>query len=246
MGEGEKIRILNRDKEDSLPESHVGDGPLNRQLAEKVFHLSSVELEGDDPRGLLPLDGDRKEFFFGQRPLKEVDDDRTFLLDDLYQKGSFLKRGSGRPGAKKISLGIINLDRGDGILVDERLEAGGAQRFFTIDLVYPVKGFEKIFGNRFFHAVEMLGGLNRDEGLLNIPLEVLNEDGSLSFEEEMESLLSAVDFKEAVNDQNDENDSGENRKIDRREASAYSLAVAVSEQSASLPILPGVRFSWGS
>ena len=89
----------------------------------------------------------------------------------------------------------------------------------------------------------MLGGLERGKGFLNVFLEVLDEDSRFPFEQKIEPLFCPVNFKKAIDDQNDENDSGENRKVDRRETSGYPLSIP--EQSASLPILPVVRFFWG-
>jgi len=113
MGEDEKIRILNRDKEDPLPETEVGDGPLNRKLAEKLFHPFSVQLEGDDSRSPLPFDGDREKVSFGQRSLEKIDGDRMFLLKDISQKGPFFNERGRGPSPKKISLRIVEFDRGD-------------------------------------------------------------------------------------------------------------------------------------
>jgi hypothetical protein len=131
-------------------------------------------------------------------------------------------------------------------LIDERAEVGWGQWFFSIHLIHPVEDFKKIFGNRFFQAEKVLRGLKGSEIFLNILFEVLDEDNRFPFKQEIESFLSPVDFQKAVDDQNDENDSGENRKVDGGEASTDFLTITISKQSVSLPILPGARLSWGS
>ena len=103
--------------------------------------------------------------------------------------------------------------------------------------------FEEIFGNRFFHAEEGLGRLEGSERFNNIMFEMLDEDDGLPFEQEIESLLCPVDLKEAVDDENHEDDSGEDRKINGRETSTGSLSSVIPEQSATLPILPEANLS---
>ena len=55
-----------------------------------------------------------------------------------------------------------------------------------------------------FHPLE--GG----KGFLDILLEVLNENDRLSFQQMIESILGSVDFQKSIDDEDDENDSGEN------------------------------------
>ena len=40
--------ILNRDIEDTLSETDIGDRPLNGKLPEKPFHLLPIEVKSDD------------------------------------------------------------------------------------------------------------------------------------------------------------------------------------------------------
>jgi hypothetical protein len=46
-----------------------------------------------------------------------------------------------------VSFGVIDFDRSDVVLVDEGSEVREIQRFFSLDLVDSVEGFEKILGN---------------------------------------------------------------------------------------------------
>ncbi len=84
-------------------------------------------------------------------------------------------------------------------------------------------GLEKVFSNGILQAEKesrtrgvdgMLSGsdfhpLEGGEGFLNIFLEVLNEDDRLSFQQAIESIFSSIDFQKAVDDEDDENHSGE-------------------------------------
>ena len=49
---------------------------------------------------------------------------------------------------------------------------------------------------------------------LDIFLEMLNEDNRLPFEQKIESLFGSGDFQEPVDDEDDENDSGEDAQVD--------------------------------
>ena len=89
-------------------------------------------------------------------------------------------------------------------------------------------GLEKVFSNGILQAEKesrtrggdgMLSGsdfhpLEGGEGFLYIFLEVLNEDDRLSFQQAIESIFSSIDFQKAVDDEDDENDSGEDPQID--------------------------------
>jgi len=44
-------------------------------------------------------------------------------------------------------LGVIDLDRSNMVLVDESPEGRKVQRFFSVDLIDPMEGFEKILGD---------------------------------------------------------------------------------------------------
>jgi hypothetical protein len=55
-----------------------------------------------------------------------------------------------------------------------------------------------------FHPLE--GG----ESFLDILLEVLNENDRFSFQQMIESIFGSVDFQKSIDDEDDENDSGEN------------------------------------
>jgi len=58
-----------------------------------------------------------------------------------------------------------------------------------------------------FHPYE------RGERFLDIFLEMLNEDNGLPFQQKIESFFSSGDFQEPVDDEDDENDSGENAQV---------------------------------
>jgi hypothetical protein len=70
-----------------------------------------------------------------------------------------------------------------------------------------------MFPGSTFHPLE--GG----KGFLDILLEVLNENDRLSFQQMIESIFGSVDFQKSIDDEDDENDSGENPQIDKRETS---------------------------
>ncbi len=58
---------------------------------------------------------------------------------------------------------------------------------------------------------------------LDIFLEVLDENDRLSFQQEIESIFSSIDFQKSVDDEDDEKDSRENPEIDGRETSFYLI-----------------------
>ena len=145
--------ILDGDIEDSLSETDIGDRPLNGELPEKSFHLVSIEIESDDFRVHPSPNGNREPLVPGKGLPKKIDRDRMFRLDQLPKK-EFLFwvkrwRGLSLEGAP---LGVIDLDRSDMVLVDESPEVGEVQRFFSIDLIDPMEGFEKILGDGILQA----------------------------------------------------------------------------------------------
>jgi hypothetical protein len=127
-----------------------------------------------------------------------------------------------------VSLGVIDFDRSDMVLVDESPEVMDIQRLFSVDLIHPMEGFQKIVGNRILQTEEKsrnrwIGGmfpgptfhpLERGERLLDILLEMLNEDNGLPFQQKIESFFGSGDFQKSVDDEDGENDSGEDAQVD--------------------------------
>ena len=143
--------VLDRDIEDPLSEADIGDRPMNGELPEKSFHLVPVEIESDDFRVHASPNGDREPLVFSKGLPKKIDRDRVFHLDQ-FPKKEFLfcvkrRRGFSLEG---VSLGVIDLDRSDMVLVDQSPEVKQTQRFFCVDLVDPMEGFEKILGDGIF------------------------------------------------------------------------------------------------
>jgi len=64
MSEGVERNILNRNIENALSETDIGDRPLNGGLPEKSLHLFSIEVESDDPWIHPPPDGNREQVVF--------------------------------------------------------------------------------------------------------------------------------------------------------------------------------------
>jgi hypothetical protein len=108
-------------------------------------------------------------------------------------------------------------------LVDQVAEIRRVQRFFSVDLIHSMEGLQKIFGNGILQAekepwhrsVERnLAGFTfhpfqRSESFLNIFLEMLNENGPFSFQQEIESILGSIDLQKSIDNENNEKDSGE-------------------------------------
>ena len=221
--------VLNGDIKDSLSETDIGDRPLNGELPEKSFHLVSVEIEGDDFWAHPPPNGNREPLVFGKGLPKEVDRDRMFHLDQLPKKELLFWVKRWRVlFLEGVSLGVIDFDRSDMVLVDESPEVMDIQRLFSVDLIHPMEGFQKIVGNRILQTEEKsrnrwIGGmfpgptfhpLERGERLLDILLEMLNEDNGLPFQQKIESFFGSGDFQKSVDDEDGENDSGEDAQVD--------------------------------
>ena len=49
---------------------------------------------------------------------------------------------------------------------------------------------------------------------MDVLLEMLNEDNGLPFEQKIESFFGSGDLQESVDDEDDENDSGEDAQVD--------------------------------
>ena len=161
---------------------------------------------------------------------KKIDGHGLFLLDQFMKKKSFFGgRKWRRPTFKAISLGVIDLDRSDAVLVNEGLEVGGIERFFSLELVHPTEGLQKVFGNRPLQVEkeprnrrmerslpgDILHPLEGGKGFLDILLKVLNENDCFSFQQEKESIFSSIDLQKPVDDEDDKNDPGEDSQIDR-------------------------------
>ena len=56
--------------------------------------------------------------------------------------------------------------------------------------------------------------LERGERFLDILLKMLNEDNGLPFQQKIESLFGSGNFQEPIDDEDDENDSGEDAQVD--------------------------------
>jgi hypothetical protein len=197
---------------------------LNGELSEKSFHLVSVEIESDDLRVHPSPDGNREPLVRGKGFPKEIDGDGVFLFDQLLKKEFlFGVRRWRRFSPEGVSLGVIDLDRSDVVLVDESLEVGEIQRFFSVNLIHPMEGFQKIFGNGILQTEKKSRGrkvegmfsgptfhpLERGESLLDIFLKMLDEHNGLPFEQKIESFLGSADFQKSVDDEDNENDSRE-------------------------------------
>ena len=65
-----------------------------------------------------------------------------------------------------------------------------------------------MFSRPAFHPQE------RGERFLDILLEMLNEDNGLPFQQKIESFFGPGDFQEPVDDEDNENDSGEDAQVD--------------------------------
>ena len=93
---------------------------MNGGLLEKLFHLFSIEVESDDLWIHPPPDGNREQVVFGQGFAKKVDGDWMFLLDQFPKKEFFfgIRKWRGPP-LEGVSLGVINFDRSDVVLVNK-------------------------------------------------------------------------------------------------------------------------------
>ena len=60
-----------------------------------------------------------------------------------------------------------------------------------------------------------LDQLEGSDGILNVPLKVLEEDGRLPLQEEIEPVFRPADFQEPVDDQDGEKDPGEDGQVER-------------------------------
>ena len=112
-----------------------------------------------------------------------------------------------------------------------------------------MEGLEKIFGNGIFQAekeprnrsVERIfprftfHPFYSSEGFLDILLEMLDENGRFSFQQEIESVLGSVDFQKSVDDENDEKDSGEDPEIDQGETSFYLILILDQNKPSRFP-----------
>ena len=72
---------------------------------------------------------------------------------------------------------------------------------------------------------------------MDVFLEVLNEDGRFSLQQEIESIPGPVDFQKSVDDENDEKDSREDSQIEEGEAS-FCLALILGQ---NVPVLTSLR-----
>ena len=137
-------------------------------------------------------------------------------------------------------------------MINQRLKIGRSQTLFCIGLIYPGRSLYEIFPDQFVQAKRdprQRGypgrAFHQSEGskdILNVLLEVLKENAPFSFYKEMETLLRSVDFKKAVDDQDDKKDPGKDGEIDRRKTSF--CPATLSEQYTPRPY-SSLDLSWG-
>src|SRR4030042_4820803 len=134
MGKGIEISILDRDEENILSWTEIGDGPLDRKLAKKAFHLFPAEMKSDESRRALSRDRNGQPLILFERFSEQVDDDGTFFFNEFPQQ-SFSFGSRSRRVSDEIPLLIVDLDRGGHVLFRQGLKVGRGQGFLRIHLI---------------------------------------------------------------------------------------------------------------